>query len=67
MNKSTRKRYRVVVNDTEEGAIILFLKGEITTREVGKVLGLSHQGAINFINNVCRQWFQDKKLRYKSK
>lgn len=65
MNSQTRKRYRVVVNKQETGAIQLFLRGEISTREVGKVLNLTHQGAINFINNVCRQWVQDGKLKIK--
>lgn len=45
-----------------QAAIVAFLKGEISSRELGVEIGMSHQGVINLVTSVCRQWVREGKL-----
>lgn len=56
--------YKVIVNKEMKKAVLRFLSGEISSRELGKILDISHQQALNFVNSTCRQWFQEGHLCY---
>lgn len=55
-------RYTIGLSDLEKAQVLKYLAGDISSREAGKTLGYSHQGAINFILQVCRQLFQKGEL-----
>lgn len=39
-----------------------YLLGEITTREAGKQMGISHQGICNLSGQLAIQWYKNKKI-----
>lgn len=53
---------RIIVDEKMADAILSFLKGDLTTRALGKIIGYSVQGTINFVNSICRQWVQEGHL-----
>jgi len=61
MKKRIKKfdRYKINLSQLETAQILKYLAGDISSRELGENIGYSHQQAINFIGQVCRQWFQD--------
>jgi hypothetical protein len=65
MKKRIKKfdRYKIQLSRLEEAQILKYLAGDIASREGGKNIGVSHQQFINFAVQVCRQWFQERKLK----
>ena len=63
--KRSPERYmtKVVLDEVAKEGIKKWLAGEITSRDLGKVLGCSHQQAINFSARICRQWFKEGKIK----
>ena len=57
-------RYELKIESQEKEAVLLYLNGDISSRELGKKLGYSHQQSINLIGQICRQWFQSGNLCY---
>lgn len=45
-------------------AVTSWLMGKSSYRELGKRLGMSHQGAVNTVANVCRQWLREGRLKF---
>ena len=63
MKKIIKQRYELTDKETE--IILEFLKGNKSSRDVGKILGCSHQGVINLVCSICRQWVQEGYLKFK--
>ena len=61
MKKKIIKR-RIEIDDELAGVILSFLKGDLTTREVGKKIGYTPQGVVNMACSICRQWIQEGHL-----
>ena len=63
--KRSSERYstKVVADKIAIKGIKKWLGGEITSRDLGKVLGCSHQQAINFTARMCRQWYKENKIK----
>jgi len=62
--KTTRTvRTEVVFTKGDEESVIAFLQGALTTRQLASKIGYSHQGAINLVTTICRQWIQSGKLK----
>lgn len=59
------KSYLVIYEFSSESSNILkkFLKGEMTSREAGKKLNISHQGVINLSVKFIRSMIQKKKIK----
>jgi len=58
-------RYTINVSFAERVALLDYLNGDISSRELGTILGISHQGSINFVAQICRQWVQQGHLEYR--
>ena len=56
-------RYKIELSPAEERAILEYLRGKLSCRALGEFLEVSHQQAINFVSQVCRQWVQEGKLK----
>ena len=56
-------KLRYIFDAKEEQAVHDYLHGELTSRALGKALGISNQAAINMLPKVIRDWIKDK--RYK--
>ena len=54
-----------ILTKKEEQAIKSWLMGNLTYRELGKAINMSHQGAVNAVSNVCKQWVKQGKLEFK--
>lgn len=54
-----KRQTKIILSPKEIEAIIDFLKGNCSSRDLGTKLGLSHQGALNLAGSMCRQWIQD--------
>lgn len=52
-----------ILKHEEEKAVIDYLQGNITSRELGAALNVTHQHALNMLGGVCRQWVQQGKLQ----
>ena len=59
----TKKFQPIAKTDHEKKIIGAFLNGDLTAREAGKAIGLSHQGIINFVASLTRKWYQDHKIK----
>ena len=68
MTKPIKKfnRFEINLSQLEKAQILKYLAGDISSRELGKNIGNSHQQAINFVAQVCRQWFQKGYLTIKN-
>ena len=64
MKKNTHNRYKIEISTQEKIAVLHFLEGGITSRELGKTLSISHQQAINFVTSLAREWYQGGHLCY---
>lgn len=67
MKKETKRikkfnRFQINLSKLEEVQILKYLAGDISSREAGKNMGISHQQVINLTAQICRQWFQAKKV-----
>jgi hypothetical protein len=60
--KSVRSPKRYELSPAAELAVRHYLENTMTSRELGAILGLSHQQAINYIGSICRQWVAEGKL-----
>lgn len=63
IRRTIRQEY--VLTKDDEKNVLRFLNGELTCREFGKLIGVSHQQAINLVSAICRQWYRQKKLIFK--
>ncbi len=54
-------------NESDLRHIYQFLEGEITSRQLGDALDISHQGAINAVSSMCRTMVQNKELTFTNK
>lgn len=63
-NKPIKKfdRFSINLSELETAQILKYLAGDISSRELGKNIGYSHQQSINLIGQICRQWFQQGRL-----
>ena len=66
MSKITLSSKEIIVkynmtNDAEQ-AVKRYLQSQITARQLGMRLDRSHQGAINLVGSLVRQWVGDGKL-----
>ncbi|MFA5014796.1 MAG: hypothetical protein WC549_04585 [Actinomycetota bacterium] len=57
-----RKLITLEMTTKEENAFFETIKGNLSSRELGKIVGLSHQGALNAITNFVKQKYQEGKL-----
>lgn len=60
-----RQPPKYIITPKEEKIFLSFLKGELSTREAGKALNLSHQQVINASTSLCRQWYTEGRLKIK--
>ena len=60
--KRRKYNYPNLNTDREKKIIASFLNGDITTREAGKALGISHQNVVNLVSSLARKWYQDNNI-----
>ena len=53
----------VLKTEHEKKVIGAFLNGDLTSREAGKQLGMSHQNIINLVSSLARKWYQEHKIK----
>lgn len=60
------RRLRLTYNLTpaDEKAMKSYLLGDMTSRELSKIFGMSHQGAINVVTSQIKEWAQTGKITF---
>ncbi|MCH7640967.1 hypothetical protein IID22_02070 [Patescibacteria group bacterium] len=53
----------VLKNQHEKKVIACFLAGDMTSREAGEKMDMTHQGLINLVCSLTRKWYQDHKIK----
>ena len=62
-NYTTKFRIPVLPDDHSKKIIGAFLNGDLTTRQAGEALNMSHQGIINLVCSLARKWYQDGEIK----
>lgn len=55
---------KIELNPKSLAVIRGFLEGETSSRTAAEELGVSHQGFINFITALVREWFQKGIIKF---
>lgn len=43
--------------------VMEYLAGELSTRQAGRELGISHQAILNLTTSLLREWYQEGKVK----
>ncbi len=60
--KEVKIKREIVLDEKQFNLIKSFLAGKYSSREVAVFLGMSHQGVINLVHSLARQWYQQGKI-----
>jgi len=59
-----KRTISVELSDKEAFGISEYLQGKISSRELGKILNMSHQGSINLFGTIIKQWYRDGVIKF---
>ena len=65
MKKLIKKITSYQMSKEVEKLFLDFMKGELTSYEFAKKVGISHQQSFNLIGGICKQWYREGKLKIK--